>query len=105
MGVYVLAQMSIHDRQRYEGYAKRFLATLAGMEGRLIAADESVRVIEGEWGFDKVVLLEFSDERAYETWARSPAYTGIATDRLASTTGNVLLVRGITHAHNARQDP
>jgi uncharacterized protein (DUF1330 family) len=90
--VYVLAQMSIHDRERYDNYAARFMATLEGTSGRLLAADEAVRILEGEWNLDKVVLLEFADEGAYEAWVTSEAYQAIVGDRLAATDGNAVLI-------------
>ncbi len=95
MSVYALAQLSIHDRARYDRYASRFMGVLAAFEGRVLAADESPAVLEGTWPHQKVVLLEFPDRRAFERWANSPEYTGIAKDRIAATTGCVLLMSGI----------
>lgn len=91
MPVYVLAQMSIVDGERYDRYAAGFMATLGGARGRLLAADETVRVLEGRWDLDKIVLLEFEDEAAFEQWSGSDAYRAIVEDRLAATEGNVVL--------------
>ncbi|HYV56733.1 MAG TPA: DUF1330 domain-containing protein [Candidatus Nitrosopolaris sp.] len=95
MSVYVVAQMSIHDRARYDRYVSRFMGVLAGFDGRLLAADEAPTVLEGTWPHQKVVLLEFPDRRAFERWASSPEYTEIARDRIAATTGCVVLMSGI----------
>lgn len=92
---YALAQISIHDRARYDRYAERFMGVLAGFGGRLLAADESPEVREGSWPYDKVVLIEFPDRDGLERWARSPEYTEIAADRIAATTGCVLVVSGV----------
>jgi uncharacterized protein (DUF1330 family) len=77
------------------GFVARFLATLAGLDGRLLAADESPIVAEGTWDHQKVVLLEFRDVAEYERWATSPAYTRIAEDRRAATPGRALVVSSI----------
>jgi uncharacterized protein (DUF1330 family) len=90
-----MAQISIHDRARYDRYASRFMRVLAGFDGRLLAADEAPTVVEGTWSHQKVVLIEFPDRGAFERWANSPQYTEIAKDRIAATTGCVLLVAGI----------
>ena len=95
MSVYAVAQVSIHDRARYDHYVSRFMRVLAGFDGRLLAADEAPAVLEGTWPHQKVVLLEFPDRPAFERWANSPEYTEIAKDRIAATTGCVLLVTGI----------
>jgi uncharacterized protein (DUF1330 family) len=95
VSVYVVAQLSIHDRARYDRYASRFMDVFAGSGGRVLASDESSSVVEGTWPHQKVVLLEFPDRAAFERWSRSPEYTEIAKDRIAATTGCVLLVSGI----------
>lgn len=95
MTVYALAQLSIHDRDRYERYAGRFLEVLRKFEGRLLAADESPLVLEGEWTSDKVVLVAFPDRAEFERWASSPEYQEISRDRVASTSGTVVLVNGL----------
>ena len=95
MSVYALAQISIHDRARYDCYASQFMRVLAGFDGRLLAADEAPVVVEGTWPHQKVVLIAFPDRDAFERWASSPEYTEIAKDRIAATTGCVLLVSGI----------
>ena len=97
MTVYAVAQLSIHDRERYERYAARFMDVLAGSAGRLLAADGAPEVLSGAWPHDKLVLVEFPDRAAFEQWACSPAYMEIATDRIAATTGSAVLVTGIPH--------
>lgn len=98
MTVYALAQISIHDRDLYDRYAARFMGVLAGFNGRLLAADESPEVLEGTWHHDKVVLIAFPTRSDLERWALSPEYGEIAKDRIAATTGCVLVVSGLPHA-------
>ena len=95
MTVYALAQLTIHDRARYGRYQSRFMDVLRKYRGRLLAADESPRVVEGTWEREKVVLLAFTDEAAYRTFAESVDYLEIAKDRKAGADAVVLLVRGI----------
>ncbi|MFF4406145.1 DUF1330 domain-containing protein [Streptomyces sp. NPDC001262] len=94
MTVYAIAQISIHDRPRYERYVSRFMPVLAQYGGRLLAADERVEVVEGEWNRDKVIVVAFPDRDAFARWADSPEYREIAEDRHAGTDGVVLLVNG-----------
>jgi len=95
MTVYALAQLTIHDRVRYGRYQGRFMDVLRRHKGRLLAADESPRVVEGRWEREKVVLLSFTDEAAYRAFAESPDYREIAADRRAGADAVVLLVKGI----------
>src|SRR4051812_47451362 len=95
MTVYALAQLSIHDRSRYDRYAARFADVLKNFEGRVLAADESPVVLEGQWAHQKVVLIAFPDAAELERWASSPEYQEIAKDRVAATTATVLMVHGV----------
>ena len=95
MTAYVLAQLTIHDRARYDRYAAQFMGVLRQFDGRLLAADESPQVLEGEWHHQKVVLIEFKDRDEATRWANSPAYRQIAVDREAATVATVLSVAGL----------
>lgn len=100
MAVYALAQLRIHDRELYERYMNNFVARFADVfgkfGGKMLAADDTPRVLEGEWwDRNKVVLMEFPDAAAFTTWATSPEYTEIAKDRKAGAEAVVLLINGI----------
>ena len=99
MTVYALAQLRIHDAERYGRYMSRFMPVLAKYNGKLLAADETPRVLEGRWwDRNKVVLMEFADGAAFRAWATSPEYTEIAEDRKAGADAVVLLINGFTGA-------
>ena len=96
MSVYALAQLRIHDAERYARYMSRFMPVLEQYEGVLLAADEAPRVLEGQWwDRNKIVLMEFADAAAFRAWATSPEYTEIAEDRKAGAEAVVLLIKGL----------
>ena len=95
MTVYVVAELTIHDRDRYDRYAARFPPTLRGFDARLLAADEAPIVVEGTWDHEKLVLIEFRDKADYERWVASPAYVEIAEERRAATIGHALVVQSL----------
>jgi len=95
MSVYVIAQISINDRDRYNKYQARFLEVFAKFKGQLLAADEKPEVIEGAWEREKVVLLKFPDKESFEAWAFSSEYQEIAKDRKAGSEGVFLLVKSV----------
>ena len=95
MAVYAVGQVTVHDHERYGRYAGGFMEVLDLYGGTLLASDGHPRLVEGEWGHEKVVLLEFADEAAFDRWWNSPEYQAIAVDRIASTAVTVLLVKGV----------
>ncbi|HEY0130703.1 MAG TPA: DUF1330 domain-containing protein [Allosphingosinicella sp.] len=94
MTVYVVAQIRIHDRERYDAYAAAFMPVLIQYGGRLLAADEAPAVLEGEWAGQKLNIISFPDEQAARRWMQSEEYRAITVDRLAASDGVVLLVQG-----------
>jgi uncharacterized protein (DUF1330 family) len=95
VSTYILAQLTIHDRARYDRYAAQFMGVLSRFEGRVLASDEAPQVLEGEWPHRKVVLIEFKDRAEAERWAASPEYRKIAVDREAATVATVLSIQGL----------
>ena len=93
--VYAIAQLTIHDRDRYQRYVAAFMPILAKYGGLLLAADEHPEVTEGQWDGDKVVLMAFPDRETFMTWLTSPEYREIASDRLAAADTTGILVRGL----------
>lgn len=96
MTVYAIAQLTIHDRERYQRYVAAFMPILTRYGGRLLAADEHPEVTEGQWDGDKVVLMAFPDRETFAAWLRSPEYQEIAKDRFAAAETTAILVRGLT---------
>jgi uncharacterized protein (DUF1330 family) len=94
MTVYVVAQIRIHDRARYDTYAAAFMPVLTRYGGRLLAADEAPTVLEGQWAGQKLNIISFPDEPSARRWMQSEEYRAIAVDRLAASDGTVLLVQG-----------
>lgn len=95
MTVYMIAQISITDREAYRRYQARFIDVLSRYRGTLLAYDREPSVEEGEWDRERVVLMSFPDEGAFREWADSGEYQEIAVDRRAGSSGVVLLVRGL----------
>lgn len=95
MTVYAVAQLRFTNRDAYDRYQARFMEVFTRFSGRLLAADEDPRVIEGDWDREKVVIMSFPDEATFRAWSDSPEYRDISRDRLAGADAVVLLVRGI----------
>jgi uncharacterized protein (DUF1330 family) len=93
--VYAIAQLRFVDRAVYDRYQAKFLEVFQRHSGALLAADESPQVVEGQWDRDKVVLMSFPDEAAFNDWAQSPEYQNISKDRRAGADTVVLLVKGL----------
>jgi uncharacterized protein (DUF1330 family) len=94
MTVYAIVQLKMTDRAAYDRYQARFFDVFRKFSGRLLSADEDPQVLEGAWDCDKLVLMSFPDEAAFQAWATSPEYLEISKDRKAGAHGVVLLAKG-----------
>lgn len=95
MSVFVIVQLKMTDRAAYDRYQARFLDVFKKFNGRLLSADEHPLVLEGVWDRDKLVLMSFPDEAAFDAWANSPEYLEISKDRKAGAQATVLLAKGL----------
>lgn len=98
MTVYAIAQLKMTDRAAYDRYQARFFDVFRKYNGRLLAADEHPRVLEGAWPYDKLVMMSFPDEAAFLAFSNSLDYEDISRDRKAGAQATVLLVKGFAPA-------
>ena len=74
MTVYIIAQLKFTRRELYDRYQSRFAGVFRKFKGKLLVADEHPVVMEGSWGRDKVVIMEFPDDAAAQEFQTSPEY-------------------------------
>lgn len=96
MPVYTIAQLKFTDIDAYRRYQKAFPAVFAKFNAKVLVADESPRVLEGDWPRDKIVILAFTDEAEAARFGQSPEYLEIAKDRKAGADAVVLMVKGFS---------
>ena len=92
MTVYVINNMTIHDHDEYKRYVRAFMPILQQFGGRVLAAQNQPAAIEGEWPYDRTVLLSFPSREVAEQWAQCPEYAAIAHHRRAGTRSNVIML-------------
>lgn len=98
MTVYAIAQLKMTDRAAYDRYQAKFFDVFRKFNGRLLAADESPLVLEGDWACDKLVMMSFPDEALFHAFSTAPDYVEISKDRKAGAQATVLLVKGFSPA-------
>jgi len=94
MACYLIAQINIHDEQGYARYLEGTAAVLDRFSGRLIAVDEHITLLEGEWPFGRTVLIEFPSMADLENWYHSSDYQELAAHRRAASTANMIVAVG-----------
>ena len=95
MTVYVINNMTIQDMEEYKAYVKAFMPVFQEYGGRVLAALNHPVPAEGEWTYDRTVLLAFPSRALADAWSASPDYEDVAKRRWASTRSNVLVLDGL----------
>ena len=95
MSVYLVAQLKIHDRERYNQYVSGFMEIFAKYAGRVLAVDEAPKTLEGEWNYTRMVLLEFPSEEQARAWFESDEYRRLAQHRHAAADADIVLIKGL----------
>ena len=94
MKAYVVVQERIQDEETFADYRKAVVATLAAYDARVLVRGGALSVLEGEWTYPRLVVIEFPSRAAAEGWYRSPAYQKLLPLRLRSSVGNLIIVDG-----------
>ena len=94
MASYFLAQINIRDREAYQQYLAGFDEIFDRYQGRVLAVDDSVDVLEGTWEYGRTVLIEFPDRDKLLAWYGSPEYQRLALLRRRSSDANIALLSG-----------
>jgi len=94
MACYLIAQINVRDRQGYKKYLDGFNEVFKKYKGIIMAADNDPAVLEGEWPFQRTVLIRFPDAAEARRWHESPEYQKLAEVRKRASDSNIVLVEG-----------
>ena len=94
MSVYVIANITIDDREEYGRYEAGFLDVFAQFDGTLLAVDEAQRCLEGQWSHTRTVLIEFPADEAVRAFFDSDEYRAIVGHRHAAARSDIAIVSG-----------
>ena len=63
MKYYFVAQIEIHNQQKYKKYLSTVDDVFSQHKGKYLAADSSPTIIEGKWNYSKSVIIEFPSKK------------------------------------------
>ena len=62
---------------------------------RMLAVDEQVEAIEGQWPCTRTVIIEFPSREQAMAWYRSDDYQALARYRTAASDADIALIQGL----------
>jgi uncharacterized protein (DUF1330 family) len=95
MAAYLVAQLKIHDPAMFQRYREAVTPLIDRFGGRFRARGGELEVLEGEWPFPRLTIIEFQSRDAARLFYDSPEYQKILPLRQESAGGNLVLVEGV----------
>jgi len=93
MSAYFIANLKIHDQDEYQKYLIHVENTVAKFNGKYLAVDKNPEILEGQWNYTRLVLIEFPDRESIKKWYHSPEYQEILKIRLSSADSDIIIVK------------
>ena len=98
MPAYFVANISVIDPERYPPYRTAVPAVVAQYGGRFLVRAGAVHPLEGDFGFDRFVVIEFASVEAAQAFYDSPEYAPLRQLRLDTTQSQAAIVEGYAPA-------
>ena len=98
MTAYLIANITVTDPERYPSYRAQVPGVVAQYGGRFLVRAGAVHPLEGEFGFDRFVVIEFPSLEAARQFYDSPEYAPLLKLRMETTRSQVAFVEGYAPA-------
>ena len=95
MTVYIVAQITIGDRESYAKYEQGFMPVFNLFKGTLLSVDESPFILEGDWACTRTVLAAFPSKDMALEWYNCPEYQAILPYRLKGAKAHIVILNGL----------
>jgi uncharacterized protein (DUF1330 family) len=95
MAAYVVVEVEVQDKDRYETYKRMVPPSLTAYGGRFIARGGEVETLEGEWSPTRLVILEFPSVEQAKAWWSSEEYAEAKALRQATAQSRMIVVAGV----------
>jgi len=100
MSVFLVSQLTIHDREEYAKYESQFMDIFNQFEGKLLSVDDNPTVLSGKWKASRSVIAEFPNKKSLMTWLLSEDYQRISKHREAASTALSIIANDLTAIQN-----
>jgi uncharacterized protein (DUF1330 family) len=94
MAAFLVVQIEVNDKERYEAYKQMVPPSLKPYGGRFAVRGGKVETLEGTWLPERFVVIEFPSAEQAKAWWSSPEYAEAKALRQATARTQMILVEG-----------
>ncbi|WP_432664183.1 DUF1330 domain-containing protein [Wukongibacter baidiensis] len=95
MSAYFVAQIRIEDEVEYQKYLDQCDTVFKNYKGKYLVVENQPTVLEGEWKYSRMIIIEFESEDALRDWYESDEYQEILKFRLNASKCDTVIVKGL----------
>ena len=95
MAAYLIGNITVTEPVGYERYRQQVPAVIAQHGGRYLVRGGDVHPLEGNFGFDRCVIVEFASMAAAHRFYDSPEYAPLLKLRTDTTRSHVVFAEGL----------
>ena len=103
MPVYLIADINVINRQRYEDYRLQMRRAFTAFGGKFLVRGGAAQVVAGTWEPTRLVMIEFPSRAKTDAFLASKEYAQAQDCAANATMINMILVEGI--AKDDADDP
>jgi uncharacterized protein (DUF1330 family) len=92
MAAFLIVDIKVNGRSKFKEYAKAVQNTVEAFGRRYLCKWGVPKTLEGEWGANKIVVVEFATTEQAEEWWDSEEYRPLKALRREASTTRVLFV-------------
>ena len=91
---YMLIDTEIFDQEVFAEFRPKIAEAMQAHGGRFLVRGGTVEVTEGDWAFQRVVIMEFDSFERARGFVRSPEYAALQGLRERCTHSKTMVVEG-----------
>ena len=95
MAAYIVVEVEVLNKERYEDYKRMVPPSLAAYGGRFIVRGGAAETLEGTWSPKRLVILEFPSVARAKAWWGSSEYAEAKALRQVIARTQMIIVEGV----------
>jgi uncharacterized protein (DUF1330 family) len=92
---YVVTEIEVIDKDRYEGYKQMVAPSIAAYGGKFLVRGGATETLEGTWSPQRFVIVEFASRAQAKAWWDSPQYAEAKALRQATARTQMIVAEGL----------
>ena len=95
MPAYVVTEIEVIDKDRYEAYKQMVAPSITAYGGKFLVRGGATETLEGSWSPRRLVIVEFASKAQAKAWWGSPQYAEAKALRQATARTQMIVAEGL----------